>query len=611
MTKVNHDHLLIVVVGMFFIAGFVFIAASSGNFDDIFTGMATGFSDSGNKIINCTDTEIPPTAYAKGTITVTSIEVNSIDAEQTTTIYEDECLSNKVVREYGCKGSSPVMFSLNCIGNAVCNNGICSIGSAPVQCTDTDNGRNYYQKGTTRGTNPVTGVFVTYIDTCISGTEDIMEGFCFNGVPINERSTCENGCDDSEGRCIQPPPPQPYCRDMDQGINPLSYGLNFNNTVAKGDVCLSTSTIREWECDEFNLAKQEVECPAGTYCDVSRCSSEPFTHTSPCFDTDGNDINEYGILWNNGETFEDVCINENTITEYACNGQAVYIRNASCSEGFECLAGECVVSHIASCVDSDGGINTGVKGIITLDGVVAHTDKCSPFTVNAVIEGSCNGGEVITTHTSCGNNVCSNGACVQSEDETQERSMSTVASRINITNSTNGSVVRSSSPSSGVGVSGNQPVEMSLPGNGGTPVRINYSCVDSDGGINKFVAGYARGYTANGSSIGINDTCYGNFTVNEAYCGNFGPVSGLYSCGSNFICYENRCVANNGSNGSRAMSSVQFNRVNVTNSSNGSGVRSSVSFNRVNVTNVTNNSGIMGASVIVSTKEKAEVALKN
>ena len=75
-------------------------------------------------------------------------------------------------------------------------------------CTDSDNGRDYYTKGTFSGL--WNGEQITNTDSCVDALDEtgddvtssnyLGEGYCENNQLKVERITCPNGC--SEGICL-------------------------------------------------------------------------------------------------------------------------------------------------------------------------------------------------------------------------------------------------------------------------------------------------------------------------------------------------------------------------------------------------------------------------
>jgi hypothetical protein len=78
-----------------------------------------------------------------------------------------------------------------------------------------------------------------------------------------------------------------------------------------------------------------------------------------------------------------------------------------------------------------------------------------------------------------------------------------------------------------------------------TTVNVTANCIDTDGGINAYVAGYAYVYSSGGVYSAVYDSCYSTTTLKEAYCSSNIPVSGLLTCGANYTCLVNRCVGVN------------------------------------------------------------------
>ena len=66
-----------------------------------------------------------------------------------------------------------------------------------AECTDSDEGRNYFEKGTTTNMPPeFKGIWT---DECVSDT-GLQEGTCIEGLGVHGYQ-CANGC--KEGACIK------------------------------------------------------------------------------------------------------------------------------------------------------------------------------------------------------------------------------------------------------------------------------------------------------------------------------------------------------------------------------------------------------------------------
>jgi len=184
--------------------------------------------------------------------------------------------------------------------------------STKTKCTDSDNGLNYYVKGTAQGIfNGVPNSLFT--DSCCSGDscnshtgEKLMETYCF-GEQIRTQqyfcncldgaclyigaNQCSDGLDnDKDGKIDYPRDPGclsvndnnesdfvSSCSDSDGGINLVVKGI-VNYTTAFGvrgavDSCFGSTMVIENYCRNNQLAISYQYCPAGLICSDGACKT--------------------------------------------------------------------------------------------------------------------------------------------------------------------------------------------------------------------------------------------------------------------------------------------------------------------------------------------------
>lgn len=95
-------------------------------------------------------------------------------------------------------GSSPVDFSKCVEDNSLLSRRRCELrftipNTAPI-CTDSDKGKNYYQRGYLSGVCPTDSFCGVYMDVCKDGNK-LIEYFCDGNSPKTEEYTCPNGCE--------------------------------------------------------------------------------------------------------------------------------------------------------------------------------------------------------------------------------------------------------------------------------------------------------------------------------------------------------------------------------------------------------------------------------
>ncbi|VVB57479.1 Uncharacterised protein [uncultured archaeon] len=259
-------------------------------------------------------------------------------------------------------------------------------------------------------------------------------------------------------------------------------------------------------CGEFTQACGTTPCCSGLVCTGGMCQLN-LPGVTACFDSDVQDNRAAGVAVRavNGQILEmkaDACANANALYEYDCMPDGSIIRTqAACPLG--CRDGACltvlspdptnppgsdeVLSSV--CLDSDGGINFGQKGMVSVNGILIGTDGC---TNNRFLEEYyClpNGSATKEGYALPGGMICEDGAI--------------------------------------------------LPRPGSTP-----ACTDSDGGIMPNVKGTLR----SSSGFSSADMCTGAQTVLEWYCTSGGHDSQAINCSrSSEICQDGACVPFEGS----------------------------------------------------------------
>ncbi|MFH1256948.1 MAG: dockerin type I domain-containing protein, partial [Candidatus Diapherotrites archaeon] len=151
----------------------------------------------------CTETDGGRNEFVKGTLTGGSYGTVGYNHGP----FTDYCNTNyapKQLIEYFCANTVTVQFNLIECANG-CTDGACIADTNTSKCTDSDNGKNYYTKGKTTGTEWATTNYVEKNDYCITEGEKaglLAEYFCheLNNQVASESYKCPNGCKD--GACI-------------------------------------------------------------------------------------------------------------------------------------------------------------------------------------------------------------------------------------------------------------------------------------------------------------------------------------------------------------------------------------------------------------------------
>ncbi len=132
----------------------------------------------------------------------------------------------------------------------------------PVEeCSDFD-GKDSSVKGTTTAFGNV------FIDIC-SDPMTVKEYYCEGGEAKSTFLECSEGFKCKDGQCIKG---RIECTDTDGGNDIYTAGSVTIESLLKGeyiDKCLDGSRLKEYYCEDDELAIAEVECEAG--CFKARC----------------------------------------------------------------------------------------------------------------------------------------------------------------------------------------------------------------------------------------------------------------------------------------------------------------------------------------------------
>ncbi len=158
------------------------------------------------KAVSCEDTDGGFKLEQKGEVTVTYDDGSK-------RVSPDRCYNskgNKGIQENFCnkKSNKREWRSTNCGDGKICQNGACVIAST---CTDTDEGKDVYTKGTITLDPPVGGIS-TKTDTCWLAPNEVEECesenqcyvheySCLNPASYVDSTLCPYGCRD--GACLQ------------------------------------------------------------------------------------------------------------------------------------------------------------------------------------------------------------------------------------------------------------------------------------------------------------------------------------------------------------------------------------------------------------------------
>ena len=176
--------------------------------------------------------------------------------------WTDECTSTDELREYYCDGYN-VRETL-----VVCPNG-CRDGACQEQtCSETDDGKDYYTKGTTTGS--LNGDYGDYTDECYNNRE-VEEYYCDGNEVKSTIHICDYGCED--GACVEQGGSSQTCDETDDGRDIYTKGTTRGelngDQGAYTDYCYDGYTLVEYYCDAGEVISEHIQCP--TYCDSGEC----------------------------------------------------------------------------------------------------------------------------------------------------------------------------------------------------------------------------------------------------------------------------------------------------------------------------------------------------
>ncbi len=302
----------------------------------------------------------------------------------------DNCSSTSNVLEYYCSNNQILSKVLACASGKVCEDGACVVSA----CTDTDGGFDIYEKGSARGTSGM-----TYVDVC-SGGNSVTEYYCSEGNVFHTTADCGATHICSSGSCIPV-----TCRDTDAGQDEDEYGSVYTASSQYNDECYDEDTVNEYYCSGASAANKRIDCDTDEMCENGECT------TDFCVDSDGGKYkDEYGTVEFDGDSWDDYCVDGDTVREYYCSGGEQAYSNMNCDSGDVCSGGRCI-DEDELCTDTDGGKDYAEKGEVSYDSNT-YVDSC--INVNDLREYYCSGGEMKSTSYHC-QDMFALGGCYHGE----------------------------------------------------------------------------------------------------------------------------------------------------------------------------------------------------
>lgn len=324
-------------------------------------GNSVGITAETEPINTCTSTDDPGLGgyllTVKGTVTQNGAQ------------YTDYCTGSGYIVEYYCNTNYELeTLQTPCDNGYECSNGACV--KAEKKCTDSDGGKNIYVKGTATGTLE-NGVYTTAVDSCSSNTQ-VLERYCDGNtlkVTDSDGEFCPSGYVCSDGACVAQQT-QEYCSDND-GSNIYTKGSVTNQDGQYSDFCTADGTLMETWCKNGKKYTTGYTCPSNYICSNGACVQEQSQGTDRyCEEADGG-YNLYtkstATLYSDSQKTSivsigtDYCESNTKVHEYWCtyysNGELEGLVTGfsyDCPTGYKCSDGACVSTPTEEEICGDG-----------------------------------------------------------------------------------------------------------------------------------------------------------------------------------------------------------------------------------------------------------------
>lgn len=236
---------------------------------------------------------------------------------------EDYCKGATTVMEFYCENSSIQSVEIECPAGYTCDSGECE----PAPCSDSDGGIVSSEMGVA-----VAGM-ETESDSCSSESK-LTEYYCAaDGTIASEEISCPSGQVCVSGECTEP-----TCVDTDGGIEISEAGTAEKGELSSSDSCVGAAEVKEYYCENGEIASENIDCAAGEVCLEGACVEEP-----SCTDSDGGkDKFSAGTTSYLDSSEEDECDGTTAVTEYYCEGTEIKSVRLVCGEDSRCEDGACV-----------------------------------------------------------------------------------------------------------------------------------------------------------------------------------------------------------------------------------------------------------------------------
>ncbi|MCW8965752.1 MAG: hypothetical protein OQK82_03565, partial [Candidatus Pacearchaeota archaeon] len=173
-------------------------------------------------------------------------------------------------------------------------------------CTDSDNGKDYYEKGSTQLFENGE-IILSYGDECVEPQEmKLREYYCDeNGYPIYENIECPSICRD--GACVEDERIEKKCFDSDGGKNLSVLGIikSYNSRGTWdtfSDYCTYSENgeqeLMEYFCEEGNYSQISTKC--SEECHDGVCTAPIKTEKITCKFENSDDVESCFTYFQNG-----------------------------------------------------------------------------------------------------------------------------------------------------------------------------------------------------------------------------------------------------------------------------------------------------------------------
>ncbi|RLG24172.1 hypothetical protein DRN85_08090 [Methanosarcinales archaeon] len=221
---------------------------------------------------------------------------------------------------------------------------LASIGSVKAaSCIDSDNGINYYVKGTV-----ISSTGRRFTDSCID-TTTVKEWVCGSDDKAWYYSYSRYGYICEGGKLIKN---TGTCTETDNGKDYYNKGTSTSSTgKVFTDYCTSATTVKEYYCWTDQLVYKTEYSRTGYICKDGRL----VLNTGKCTETDGGRYDYYNkgtCVSSTGAVRTDYCVDSTTVKEFFCWSDQLVYNELKSKSGYICHDGKLIEeSEVSFCMD--------------------------------------------------------------------------------------------------------------------------------------------------------------------------------------------------------------------------------------------------------------------